>query len=320
MPIMIFLSHNVKDKPLADIIEKTIRKISLQKINAWFSSDERVGGGFNAGDNWYDKIISNITNCNVLIALLTPNSIERPWLYYEAGIAKGLNKIIVPVCIGMKREDMKTPLNITQAYQLTDKKSLEEFLGKILALCDFPLDKENFKDPIENALLGITEHKFDMEVNTTVNVEDIFDNLKMYLDQKITALLTTNEVEVQEHYHQVTNLDTYSIRFKLDFPKDKREFITEISNNDTFQDVTDNIYFNFKDILKPYTYMEKWIIVDDKSKNLLVLREITNRIPAKYVFPKDRNYTIMPLSKPYISTDSKARLPFLKEGLVKFKR
>jgi hypothetical protein len=303
----IFLSHNARDKPLADVISYTLRRISIEQIRPWFSSDDKADGGFSAGDFWYMEILRKIEKCNVLIAILTPNSVDRPWLYYEAGIAKGLNKVVVPVCIGLKREDIRSPLNAFQAYQLTDKNSLEEFLGKILGLLGFPLDKENFKKPIEEALMKLTDHVFEKTSTTTTNIEDLFDNLRSYIDQKFASQSTNrNETRIKEE--AVNNLETYSIRFKLNFPQDKREFITEVADNDTFQDVTNSIFFFFKDILKPFTYLEEWIIIDNKTKNRLVVREIASRVPAKYILPKNRDYTIEKLIKPYVSTDSKLRI------------
>jgi hypothetical protein len=47
----IFLSHNAKDKPLADIVSNTLKLTSIGQIKTWFSSDDRIDGGFNAGDN-----------------------------------------------------------------------------------------------------------------------------------------------------------------------------------------------------------------------------------------------------------------------------
>jgi hypothetical protein len=105
-----------------------------------------------------------------------------------------------------------------------------------------------------------------------------------------------------------SNTETYSLKFILQFPGDKREFIAEITDDDTFQTVTNNIFFNFSDIMKPYTYLEKWVIVDSKTKNYLVIREIASRIPAKFLFVRNTNYLIKPLTKPYSALDSKTRI------------
>jgi hypothetical protein len=301
----IFLSHNAKDKLLANIIAGTIRQVSMEQIRAWFSSDDRIDGGFNAGDNWYSEIHHKVENSNILIALITQNSIDRPWLYYEAGIAKGFKKVVVPVCIGIKREDIKSPLSELQAYQLTDKKSFEEFLGRILHLLGFPLDKKNFRNTIEKAVLKITRHKFEKMSPKVPSIEDIFENFKSYIDRKLGANDKKISIKAQKG---ASNQETFSVKFKLQFISDKREFITEITEDDTFQTVTNNIFFNFTDIMEPFTYLEKWVIVDSKSKHYLVIREIASRIPAKYVFLKGRHYIIKQLTKPYSPIDSRPRV------------
>lgn len=303
----IFLSHNAKDKPLADIVANTLKLTSIGQIKTWFSSDDRIDGGFNAGDNWYSEIHQKAENSDILIALITQNSIDRPWLYYEAGLAKGYKKTVVPICIGIKRENIKSPLKELQAYQLTDKKSFEEFLGRILHLLGFTLDTDNFKRPIQKAILNITTHKFEKVANKEINVEDLLENIKSHFDQKINTIAVSKDSSSSKEEYK-TNTETFSIKFKLQFPSDKREFITEITDSDTFQSVTNNIFFNFSDIMKPFTYLEKWVIVDSKTKNYLVIREIASRIPAKFLFTKDIDYVIKPLSKPYSALDSKPRI------------
>jgi hypothetical protein len=303
----IFLSHNAKDKPLADIVANTLKLTSIGQVKAWFSSDDRIDGGFNAGDNWYSEIHTKAQDSDILIALITQNSIDRPWLYYETGLAKGFKKIVVPICIGIKREDIKSPLKELQAYQLTDKNSFEEFLGRVLHLLGFTLDTKNFKRPIEKAILSITTHKFEKKNSKDINVEELVENLKSHIDQKLNSILIPKSTK-PINSTEIPNTETYSIKFKLQFPNDKREFITEISESDTFQSVTNNIFFNFSDIMKPFTYLEKWVIIDTKTKNYLVIREIANRIPAKFIFLKNCDYIIKPLLKPYSAIDSKSRI------------
>jgi hypothetical protein len=303
----IFLSHHVKDKQLADIVAYAVNATSLRQIKTWFSSDDRIDGGFNAGDNWYSEIHQKAQNSDILVALITQNSIDRPWLYYEAGLAKAFKKIVVPVCIGIKREDIKSPLRELQGYQLSDRNSFEDFLGRILQLVEFPLDKKNFKGVIQKSILNITNYKFEKIDAKNVDIEEILENIKSHFDQKINSLTFLNSSNPTKGKSNL-NTETYSIKFKLQFPNDRREFITEIAESDTFQSVTNNIFFNFSDIMKPFTYLEKWVIIDGKTKNYLVIREIASRIPAKSVFLKNTDYLIKPLSKPYSATNSKLRI------------
>ncbi len=307
MPKTIFLSHNTKDKVLAEIIADTIKQVSIEQVQAWFSSDDRIGGGLPAGAKWYQEIHDKIESSEFVIVLLTQNSIDRPWVYYETGVGIGANKKVVSVCVGIKREDIKSPLNELQAYQLTDQNSYEEFLGRTLELFGFPLDKENFKIPIEKSILRIINHKFEKVSKHEIDIEDVVERFKSHVDRKFKNYafpVVAKRVKNQS----VENEETHSIKFKLQFRNDNREFIIEITDSDTFQTVTNNIYFNFKDIMEIFTYLEKWVIIDNKTKNLIVIREVADRIPAKCIFLRDRDYTIKQLSKPYSPSDSKPRL------------
>jgi hypothetical protein len=103
------------------------------------------------------------------------------------------------------------------------------------------------------------------------------------------------------------------VRFTIN-QKDKnkkqifRDFLIEIKEKDTFQTITDNLFFNIKDLVKPFTYLEQWIIVDSKNNNHIIVREIASKIPAHYLLKNNTTYKIKLITKPYIATDSKDRM------------
>ena len=70
----IFISHSTADRQVAKILAAIIKRISLEEIEVWYSNDNAAEGGFLAGDNWYEAIIRNLKESQVVIALLTPNS------------------------------------------------------------------------------------------------------------------------------------------------------------------------------------------------------------------------------------------------------
>jgi hypothetical protein len=41
------------------------------------------------GEQWYNAIMNRLGIATDVVALLTPHSIDRPWILYEAGVAKG---------------------------------------------------------------------------------------------------------------------------------------------------------------------------------------------------------------------------------------
>jgi hypothetical protein len=51
--------------------------------------------GFEYGVEWFPELMKTIDAASDVVCLLTENSLERPWILYEAGVAKG--KLDVPV-------------------------------------------------------------------------------------------------------------------------------------------------------------------------------------------------------------------------------
>jgi hypothetical protein len=53
------------------------------------------------GDEWLDKIRSSLTSAKIVIALFSPESVQRPWVNFEAGGAWfSQDKKLMPLCIG----------------------------------------------------------------------------------------------------------------------------------------------------------------------------------------------------------------------------
>lgn len=94
-PIKIFISHSAKDKDFAaavvDLLEATLN-IPPDAIRCT-SVD---GYKLEAGDS-PETLRLNIQSCDVLVALLTPASLESGFVLMELGAAWGFNKRICPV-------------------------------------------------------------------------------------------------------------------------------------------------------------------------------------------------------------------------------
>src|SRR4051794_6043831 len=128
-----FLSHFSEDKEIAELIANILKRVSLEQIQPWYSSDSSPTGGLNPGSQWFAEILSKLKSSSALIAIITPNSISRPWLYFESGIAQAVeNCEVIPVCVGISKEKVYSPLGAYQIYQLSDYRALRDFIGKLL--------------------------------------------------------------------------------------------------------------------------------------------------------------------------------------------
>jgi PAS domain S-box-containing protein len=139
----IFLSHVSSDEKIAKVLANTLSRISLDQISMWFSSDPSPAGGIKPGQVWVEEIKSRLVASHATLVLLTPNSLHRPWLYFESGYGFSNRKgHVIPVCLGMKLSEVPLPLAIFQCYEINDFDSLSRFCKKLFALLHIRFDEE----------------------------------------------------------------------------------------------------------------------------------------------------------------------------------
>lgn len=92
---MVFISHDTRDAEIAEAFSKLLSSVSAGVLKSFRSSDRKGNQGIEYGIEWYPAIMKKLEAASDVVCLLTPNSINRPWLLYEAGVAKG--KLETPV-------------------------------------------------------------------------------------------------------------------------------------------------------------------------------------------------------------------------------
>ena len=79
-----------------------LKRVSAGVLKSFRSSDKKGNQGIEYGVEWYPEIIKNIQDATDVVCLLTPNSVDRPWILFEVGMAKGkLNTPILGVALGL---------------------------------------------------------------------------------------------------------------------------------------------------------------------------------------------------------------------------
>lgn len=92
---LVFISHDSRDSELAEAFSKLLSSVSAGMLKSFRSSDRKGTEGIEYGVEWYPEVMSKIELASDVVCLLTPRSLERPWILYEAGVAKG--KLDTPV-------------------------------------------------------------------------------------------------------------------------------------------------------------------------------------------------------------------------------
>jgi hypothetical protein len=105
----VFISHDTRDAEYAEAFSNLLKVVSAGVLKSFRTSDKKGKQGIEFGVEWYPEIIKNIQGATDVVCLLTENSINRPWILFEAGMAKGkLDTPILGVALGIELKDAST--------------------------------------------------------------------------------------------------------------------------------------------------------------------------------------------------------------------
>lgn len=106
---LVFISHDTRDAELAEAFSNLLKSVSAGVLKSFRTSDRRSNQGIEYGVEWYPEIIKNIQSASDVVCLLTERSVNRPWILFEAGMAKGkLDTPILGVALGIELRTAST--------------------------------------------------------------------------------------------------------------------------------------------------------------------------------------------------------------------
>jgi hypothetical protein len=152
----IFISHSSKEKHLADAWQELLKRLE-PSIETWHSNDEDPDGGMDAG-NWRNQIEQELQQTDLVLAIFTPESKGKPWIYFESAYVLGMgeNKNVIPVLYDMEKEELLSPLQ--DMYKCKGDSNNE-----MVNLCNQLVTKSNGK-PVNQELLDMALTKYFCEV------------------------------------------------------------------------------------------------------------------------------------------------------------
>jgi hypothetical protein len=113
-PYQVFISHATADKWLAIVL--------CEKIEATGASTFRDDRDIDGGDDIPERIRTEIKRSHELVVLLTPDSINRPWILLEVGAAWGWSKSmrITPVLCHVDVDPIPGMIRSKKAIRMND--------------------------------------------------------------------------------------------------------------------------------------------------------------------------------------------------------
>jgi len=114
-PLRLFLSHAAVDAAMALGLADEIR--SRAGLEVFVASQP---GQIQTGERWMQAIESKLQTGDAYLILLTPRSVERPWVWFEVGSVWFAERRILPVTGGgLHPSDVPYPLGSRQILDLT---------------------------------------------------------------------------------------------------------------------------------------------------------------------------------------------------------
>ena len=126
---LVFISHDSRDAELAEAFANLLTDASGGMLASFRSSDRKGTAGLDFGAEWYNAIMEKLGDATDVVALLTESSMDRPWILYEAGVAKGkIDTTVLGVLIGVP----ENKANIGPFAQFQNCGDGEESLTKLV--------------------------------------------------------------------------------------------------------------------------------------------------------------------------------------------
>ena len=126
---LIFISHDSRDADIAEAFSTLLRRTTAGMLKTFRSSDKKGTEGIEFGDDWYKRLMSALESASDVICLFTERSLERPWILYEAGVAKGkIEKPVLGIALGVPL----SRVGIGPFYQFENSDDSEEALTKLV--------------------------------------------------------------------------------------------------------------------------------------------------------------------------------------------
>lgn len=141
----VFISHTHGDQPIADALSDLLTSLFGDTFNINYSSKEELKGGIAPGEDWQRWIGTQVKDTDVALLVLTPNSIQKPWVLWEAGAVAGAiaarvtddrARKIYPVVYELKSNEIPDPFRRLQVVLGTDQKEMTKLVEDLTNLVE----------------------------------------------------------------------------------------------------------------------------------------------------------------------------------------
>jgi hypothetical protein len=177
----LFVSHISSEMGLAQYLKQRLNRDFLGSLDIFVSSDQTSIG---AGTKWLDEVDKALKNADVQLILCSAESVQRPWVNFEAGAVWLRGIPVIPVChSGLKPNDLPVPLSMLQGVEAGHPEGLERLYGAIARTLDLQVPDIDF-DALANDVREVekTQRQDGEAVETIVNPRILCAASEQYAD------------------------------------------------------------------------------------------------------------------------------------------
>lgn len=310
---IVFISHDTRDAELAEAFSTLLKSVSAGVLKSFRSSDKKDNQGIEFGLEWYPEIIKNIQCASDVVCLLTKRSIDRPWLLFEAGIAKGkLDTHILGVALGVELKDISTGPFAQFQNCADDEDSIMKLVSQLIKrIPNSEPDMETikfqvgkFKTKIKEILVRLETKDQKKDYKKEVVQSDIentsvklFEEIKLMFNDLPSKLNNISYSEDRKHRQKLSPriiLDIMrmnenprlNIRMGLTFYRDSMPWIYEEANY-LLNNISDG---NNIDEEKIYMQFEKLLM---ENRNMMMYQEYILNNRDDYILYEELPMMIM---------------------------
>jgi tetratricopeptide (TPR) repeat protein len=167
MPLKVLISHAHAERSLAEAWKTLLETVSQGAVEPWYSSDTQPDGGMQIGEEWREQLRQRIGETDFVLALLSPQTRDRPWILWECGVANGAAQerggnrtgVIIPVTHSMTPGDLANPLSSFQVYRGDERARVQEICERLVAQAGLKPKPELWGSPLEQYFAAIAAHR-----------------------------------------------------------------------------------------------------------------------------------------------------------------
>jgi tetratricopeptide (TPR) repeat protein len=206
----VFISHTHSDEEIAFALSDAIGSIFENLVVTSYSTKRELEGGIKPGEDWFRWIVDRVRHADIAVILLTPASVQKPWVLWEAGAVFGAG-IPCPEVDQSKARPLERKVR-PMIFKLTGSQVPSPFAGIQAVNGDMEADMHRF---FENLIDDFQQHMEPIQIRKAAMALD--KTVKKYLVNVQEALrdapLMPTEAAVGEwceRLDDLTKLDRFS--------------------------------------------------------------------------------------------------------------